>query len=89
MYQLAPRTTSIEWGGPPEQVLHCYVPMLIKLYILLVVMPVFFFVDVSFFLGRRGLAITMVTQYDIERVKNIESNISKFISAMIISMVVQ
>ena len=52
-------------------------------------MPVFFFVDVSFFLGRRGLAITMVTQYDIERVKNIESNISKFISAMIISMVVQ
>ena len=28
--------------------------------------------------GRGGLAITMVTQYDIERVKNIESNISKF-----------
>lgn len=28
-------------------------------------------------IGRGGLAITMVTQYDIERVKNIESNISK------------
>ena len=30
------------------------------------------------FIGRGGLAITMVTQYDIERVKNIESNISKY-----------
>ena len=30
------------------------------------------------FIGRGGLAVTMVTQYDIERVKNIESNISKY-----------
>ena len=30
-----------------------------------------------FLLGRGGLAITMVTQYDIERLKNVESNISK------------
>lgn len=28
-------------------------------------------------LGRDGLAITLVTQFDIERVKNIESHISK------------
>lgn len=28
-------------------------------------------------IGRGGLAITMVTQYDIERVKHIESKISK------------
>jgi hypothetical protein len=40
------------------------------------------------FVGRGGLAVTMVTQYDIDRVKNIESNISKlfFISATMVTI---
>lgn len=31
-----------------------------------------------FFTGRGGMAVTMVTQFDVKNVKNIEKHISKF-----------